>query len=56
MCLVGRAFVLMGSFSSVLVRSIFLGGAFVWSWSALNAGQMCGLFFGGRLWIALVYV
>lgn len=26
MCLVGRAFVLMGSFSSVLVRSIFGGG------------------------------
>lgn len=22
-------------------------GAFVWSWSALNAGQMCGLFWGG---------
>lgn len=32
MCLVGRAFVLMGSFSSVLVRSI-LGGAFVDSFS-----------------------
>lgn len=32
MCLVGRAFVLMGSFSSVLVRSIFWG-AFVDSFS-----------------------
>lgn len=32
MCLVGRVFVLMGSFSSVLVRSIW-GGAFVDSFS-----------------------
>lgn len=56
MCLVGRAFVLMGSFSSVLVRSIFWGGVCLELVCVKRRADVRSIFFGGRLWIALVYV